>query len=205
TEEYNDHVIRCMSQTFLRDEPLTNIIGISYETREREFVKIWKNILSQKMSLICLSKDYGREPVVCGVNFTLVLSKNERAYTSKDPKFENFLMALEFIQENGMIFEKLGLDKYLYSFGLYVPPQYRGENVGANLLAARDSLCEAFGLEATATIFSNKYSQRSGKKAGFRNMFEVSYNDFLGKLNVRCDNEHLTSTIKFMCKSYKQY
>ncbi|GJQ70241.1 hypothetical protein Trydic_g22692 [Trypoxylus dichotomus] len=188
TNEYKQQIIKFSVHTFLKDEPVTNLLDVPLEIREKEFTKIWENILNQRMVLICLSENNGSEPVICGVNYTLVLSKYEKVYSSTDVNFERFLMVLDFIQENGKLFEKFGIDKYLYSFGLYVSPEYRGQNIGANLLEARDGLCKAFGLKATAAIFGSKYSQRAAEIAGFQNLFTLYYNDFLKKLNSKCYN-----------------
>lgn len=71
------------------------------------------------------------------------------------------------------------------------------------LFLFRASICKAFGLKATAAIFTSKYSQQSAEKAGFQTLYTMSYHDFMQKLNINnAKAEDGTSYIKFMCKSY---
>ncbi|KAK9731427.1 hypothetical protein QE152_g13631 [Popillia japonica] len=153
TPEYRDQVIKFTLQSFLHDEPLTKLINVPYETRIQEFMNIWKEILNQRSSVICLTKDGNSNPILCGINYTVVLSKTDKDYSSVDTNFDRFLTTIKFIQENGKLFEKLNINEYLYSFGLYVLPEYRGDSIGENLLAARENMCKAFGLKATAACY----------------------------------------------------
>lgn len=64
-------------------------------------------------------------------------------------------------------------------------------------------MCKAFGLKATAAVFTSKFSQQSAERAGFQTLYTMSYHNFMEKLNIQTTNtEHYTSDIKFMCKSY---
>lgn len=66
----------------------------------------------------------------------------------------------------------------MWAHGLCVDPDYRrSAGIGTELLKARFPLMRAIGLRVTATIFTAIGSQKAANKAGFEDVFVLSYDD----------------------------
>lgn len=74
---------------------------------------------------------------------------------------------IDLMYETFCPFEYYKVDEMLAEFGLSVNSKYRGRNVGFQLLATRQKLCEAFDLELTHNAFSSEYSSACADKVGF--------------------------------------
>lgn len=44
---------------------------------------------------------------------------------------------IEVLEQSCDAFEVLGIDRYMYAYGLYVLPEYRGQRIGLEILKAR--------------------------------------------------------------------
>lgn len=75
------------------------------------------------------------------------------------------------------IFEHFPIDRYLHAYGLGVVSEHRGKGIAVELLKARVPLLKSIGLNLTATVFSTISSQKSAIKAGYQEVFSISYED----------------------------
>lgn len=80
------------------------------------------------------------------------------------------------------IFEHFPVDQYLHAYGLGVVSSHRGKGIAVELLKARTALLKQLDLSLTATVFSTISSQKSAIKAGYREVFSISYEELQLKL-----------------------
>lgn len=71
------------------------------------------------------------------------------------------------------IFDHYKVDKFMVAYGLLILRQYRGRNLGVEILKARFALMKAIDVRVTSTIFTNLASQIVAKKAGFEENFSI--------------------------------
>lgn len=87
------------------------------------------------------------------------------------------LEVIEFSTKEYNIFEKYNVDQYLTAFGLCVNPDYRGRGIATEMLKARAPILKALGLTVTSTAFTGIGSQTAAKKAGYREVYVISYEE----------------------------
>lgn len=75
-------------------------------------------------------------------------------------------------------FEKLGTDTYLHDWGLCVKPEYRGLNIGFNILLSLEKIAKAFGIAGSMQMFTRIQSQILAERVGFTLYKEIVYNDY---------------------------
>jgi GNAT superfamily N-acetyltransferase len=75
------------------------------------------------------------------------------------------------------VFEHFQVDHYLHAYGLGVKSNYRGQGIAVELLSARVFLLKVLDLSVTFTTFSTLSSQKSAEKAGFKEVFSISYEE----------------------------
>lgn len=68
------------------------------------------------------------------------------------------------------VFEYYEVEEY----GLCVDTSYRGRGIATEMLKARRSMLEDFGLTVTTTAFTGIGSQKAAMKAGYRENFVIS-------------------------------
>ncbi|KAH9628081.1 hypothetical protein HF086_018297 [Spodoptera exigua] len=106
--------------------------------------------------------------------------------------------AVDLVTRSVDVFEKYGVDKYLTAYGLVVDPSWRGCGVGKELLLARIPLCKALNIKVTATVFTAGASQAVAKKAGFVDLFEITYEELAKKGFIFPGIEKDTKSSKLM-------
>lgn len=80
------------------------------------------------------------------------------------------------------VFDFLKCETFLDAFGLGVKRNFRGRGIAVELLKARVPLLKSLGLNLTVTTFSTLSSQKAAEKAGFKEIFAVSYKELQQKL-----------------------
>lgn len=109
-----------------------------------------------------------------------------------------------FDKEN--IYEKYGVNEYIYALGLSVAPQYQGDSISYHLLKARDPLCQAIGITVSVTLFGSPAALHSGIKTGYKITREITLDKykldgeiFYPRLN---EKSKLVLTVKTIPKLY---
>lgn len=91
----------------------------------------WENCLKHNLSLVCLTKDEDGKPTIAGINCTAPCTKYDNKEAAQG------LEILQWAKDQVDVFAKFNITEYLDGMGLYVPPKFRGEGIGTELLKAR--------------------------------------------------------------------
>lgn len=113
--------------------------GLENKDFVEDFHRFWREILQQKMSLLCLREESNE---IVALNVIFIATKGDtlidsvfRSYKSKD--FADQYRIVRLINEKVTIFDKYNVDSYMSSIGLSVHPKYRGLGLGQKLLETR--------------------------------------------------------------------
>ncbi|KAF9406744.1 hypothetical protein HW555_012985 [Spodoptera exigua] len=201
TDDLFDEAVALLSRYFMRDEPPCKYIGIqNYPSAMKELQKLWRSPLKEHLSLVCVEDNDEQPPKVVGVNVLTVMCKEdkEEPFITEDKIWAQLFGAVDLVTRSVDVFEKYGVDKYLTAYGLVVDPSWRGCGVGKELLLARIPLCKALNIKVTATVFTAGASQAVAKKAGFVDLFEITYEELAKKGFIFPGIEKDTKSSKLM-------
>nr|XP_022919228.1 uncharacterized protein LOC111428056 isoform X1 [Onthophagus taurus] len=206
TEEYKDIIASYMAYGFSKDEPLCKF---SHATTYAEYLKLaynfWRKCVDQNMGLICFTKDEDGDWKIAGMNCTVVSTIDEEYEKFENKCLNKIISTITYVTKQVDAFETLKIDKYLSALGLFVLPEFRGEGIGLELLKAREPLCKACGIKVSCTVFTSLFSQVIATKAGFKDLYDISYSE-LEKRNPLFKfpgiQDH-TTNIKFMYIKYE--
>jgi len=185
-KKYFDHAVNFMAKYFLPDETLGSAINITSKPGAvQAFRDLWHDSLRQNITIGCFKSDNDE---LVGLNVLVVKSKADSVGfgQTQDPHAAYIFNAVSYCVKQVDIFAKFNVDKYLWAYGLCVNPEYRRAGIGTELLKARFPLMRALGLTVTATIFTAIGSQKAADRAGFKDIFTLSYED-LQKVFPRFD------------------
>ncbi|XP_063836573.1 uncharacterized protein LOC135085693 isoform X2 [Ostrinia nubilalis] len=178
-DEYKEQCLDLMQETFMRDEPLCKILDIKSDpTSIRTIRDNWEAYMSQGVSLACFTEEDGKPGTLVGFNIVLVKSKDDPEEDMENVKGESWkklLKTLVAAEDLVDVFDHYGVDRFLTSSGLTVLPEFRGQNIGGKIFAAREPLCKALGIKATATVFTAITSQVLAAKCGYEVLAELPY------------------------------
>ncbi|CAH0601956.1 unnamed protein product [Chrysodeixis includens] len=201
TADLHESAMELLTTYFTRDEPPCKYIGIQkYPSALAELQKLWREPLKENLSLVCVEDNEDQPPKVVGVNVLTVICKGdkEEPFQTEDKIWAQLFGAVDLVSKGVDIFEMYGVDKYLTAYGLVVHPEWRGCRVGLELLKARIPLCKALDIKVTATVFTAGASQAVAKKAGFKDLFEISYQELAKKGFIFPGVEQDTKSSKLM-------
>ncbi|KAL3283512.1 hypothetical protein HHI36_006651 [Cryptolaemus montrouzieri] len=179
-EDQIELALEYMQSYFFRDEPLIKAANLLEDkAATSSFRKYLRTLFIQRCSLGCYTKLENGNDKLVGVNCCMKKSKEEKEpdeirLTENVKKLFNIVEYVENLRDP---YETLGISEYLASLGLIVIPEYRGHNIGLELLCARKSLCIALGLRASVTSFTAPSSQRLAEKAGFKDLISITYDE----------------------------
>ncbi|XP_053621846.1 uncharacterized protein LOC128681738 [Plodia interpunctella] len=182
TEELLEPAVQLLKTYFTRDEPPCKRIDInSHPNAVAELVNLWRTTIKDQVSLVCVEdKD---NPEIIGVNVLTVVSKDdkEEPFQTDDEVWAKLFGAVDLVSRSVDVFAKFGVDQYLTAYGLVVDPEWRGCKIGKEILEARIPLCKALGIKVTVTVFTAAASQAVAMKAGFHDLFEITYEELASK------------------------
>nr|XP_022919254.1 uncharacterized protein LOC111428072 [Onthophagus taurus] len=208
-DEYKEIVANYMVYGFTKEEPL---FKFSYASTFPNFLneagKFWKKAVYENLSLVCLTTNENGEIQIAGANCMYIAREDEeKSYKNDNEETSSTLKVLKthvYMGKKADAFARLNIKEYMKGMGLYVLPEFRGEGIGIELLKAREPLCTHLDLKASCTVFTSNFSQNSAVKAGFKDLYVISYED-LAQVNeelVFPGIETHTKSIKFMYKLY---
>uniref|UniRef100_A0A1L8DAT3 N-acetyltransferase domain-containing protein n=1 Tax=Nyssomyia neivai TaxID=330878 RepID=A0A1L8DAT3_9DIPT len=179
-EERYKEALDIMISDFLRDEPMCRSRKCTEDPAAiADFRKIWAKVQQDKICLVCFRE--GSDEIM-GMNFLKITQKDAiDPPTNYCKSTSDVLNTMDYIAQQGNLFEHYGVDKFINGYGLIVPPKNRGLKLGVEILKARVPLAKALGIQLTSTIFSNRASQSAATRAGFEDSYEISWDD-LGKI-----------------------
>ncbi|CAG4967509.1 unnamed protein product [Colias eurytheme] len=182
-EDQVETAVQLLVKYFMADEPPCKYIGIhKYPTAQANLEKLWRDTIKDKLSLVCV-EDTDKPTNIISVNVLTVASKDdkEEPFKSEDKIWAKLFGAVDMVSRGVDIFERFGVNQYLTAYGLVVDPAWRGLAIGKEMLLARIPLCKALGIKVTATVFTAAASQSVAKKAGFHDIFVMTYAELARK------------------------
>jgi len=207
TKEYIDEVANIYVTQFVKSEPITKYSNVSDDPLcLEEFRVLWKDVLSEMLSLICLTKTPEGEVKIAGFNSLCVSVENEQIDLSKfkREKSKKILGFVNYMTKIKNPFKDFGIDKYLNAMGLYVLKDFQGEGLGQEILDARIIIGKEQGFKASLTVFTSTISQKQAVRCGFQEYVSVDYAQ-VGKerpeFEMKGIEEH-TKSCKYMVMLY---
>lgn len=73
------------------------------------------------------------------------------------------------------VYGTYNVGQYLTAYGLCINPEYRGRGIATEMLKARIPILKSLGLKVTVTAFTGIGSQTAAKKAGYEDVYTISY------------------------------
>ncbi|XP_020291914.1 uncharacterized protein LOC109858757 isoform X2 [Pseudomyrmex gracilis] len=183
-EDRYEEAVQHMCTHFLADEPTC---ACSNAANDPAFVKdtgtIWHLLMSQGISVGAFTDNPdGGKPILAGMNALGV------SYKEKKDAISNFKFSSEKCQNTfkvmditKIVYDRYGIDKYLYAVGLSVTPEFRGYGLGTDILKIRNHVGREYNLPATSTVFTSIFSQKSAANAGFEVFLEKKFTDIVDK------------------------
>ncbi|CAH2056018.1 unnamed protein product, partial [Iphiclides podalirius] len=130
-----------MEGTFLRDEPLSQILDIQSDLVSVSTIRSnWERYAEQGICLACYTEEDGVPRELVGCNILVVKSADDEEGDIDNVSGETWRKLLRtLVTAEGFVdvFEHYGVDRYLTSSGLAVVPPHRGQNIGAQIINAR--------------------------------------------------------------------
>ncbi|XP_058838189.1 uncharacterized protein LOC131693930 [Topomyia yanbarensis] len=187
-----DDMVQHFLDHYLDEEPECVAKGISGDAlAKREIIEYWRWCFGRRLTLVCY-KDGSRE-IVGGNLLNVRTAAREDVRKVESEKLNGIFTSNEYLTDTFDVFGHYGVDKYCTAYGMAVRREYRGMGICREMLLARIPMCKAFGLALTSTNFTSAGAQAAAAKAGFRNDFEISYDD-LAKLGYTFPNITSRST-----------
>ncbi|XP_046975814.1 uncharacterized protein LOC124541925 [Vanessa cardui] len=182
-DHYKQPCLDLMQETFLRDEPLCQVLDLKSDPESIETIRSnWTEMLNQKTSIACFTEENGEPKELVGFNILTIYCKDDEKEDFDKVKGEQWRKILKVLTqaENLVdVYSKYGVDTYLSSSGLTVLPGHRGQNIGARLIEAREALCKEYGIKAACTVFTAKTSQILAAKCGYEVLATLQYSEML--------------------------
>ncbi|CAK1541347.1 unnamed protein product [Leptosia nina] len=175
----DDLAIEILLKHLCTDEVLCSLSKL--EEDEESLIgmkKFWIPCLKQRMSLALYTWIDGQKTLVA-LNVCVVMTAGDTFpdVEIEGEKWKNVFSALEYVEIKRDPHKYLELNTLLHAFGLVVKKEYRGQRLGAKLLAAREPLCRLHGIKGTTTVFTGPASQKLAASCGFTSICEASWKD----------------------------
>lgn len=206
-EDEFQNALDFMMSGFPYEEPLNKYSNMFNDKEALSTLRsLMGEILQHKLGLICYTdnSDPNGKPIIAGVNCTHAKTKWDPDVEIPNETMSKIFGTMDAVTNLVDAFEVLKTDVLLTAMGLYVPAQFRGQNLGLELLNAREYICKAVGIKATVTTFTATISQILAEKAGFKVLAEIPYPE-LRKIDSRFvypGIEKHTIVLKYMYKEF---
>lgn len=200
-----DRAIDLIEHHFLAEETIHVSKKIAESEEKRENSKgFYRETLEENLSIGCFREDTGE---LVAINVMVVSSKDDEKmvvsillrskyyqqrtrckmkqtfiifffrFQVEDQTSKEIIELFNYAKSECNIFEIFKVDQYLTSYALVVDSAYRGHGIATEILKARVEILKAFNLKVTSTIFTTIGSQVAGKKAGFDEIWQISYEE----------------------------
>ncbi|XP_045471487.1 uncharacterized protein LOC123678489 isoform X2 [Harmonia axyridis] len=182
-DDQKEKAVEIFKKIFAADEPLCKTTKMIEDKESMEyFTRFLWYAINQNCTLACFVEleDGQNEMVAVNICYrnTTVKEMVQRAEFQEVPEGINkILETLMYLNKLKDISQEMNVTEYLTSIGLVVIPEYRGYNLGLQVLASRKMLCEKLGLKASLTTFTSPASQRLAEKGGFKDIVSLTYDE----------------------------
>ncbi|XP_025994415.1 uncharacterized protein LOC105207188 isoform X2 [Solenopsis invicta] len=184
-EDRYEEAVQHMCNYFLADEVTCACLNAKNDPLfVHDVSTIWRLLLAEGISIAAyLDNPNGGKPILAGMNALGVDNKDQKdSISGYQFKSENCKITFDIIASaTKVVYERYGVDKYLYAIGLSVDPDYRGYGLGKDILKIRDLIGPMYGIPATSTAFTSIISQKSAAGAGFEEFLTKKYVDLVDK------------------------
>ncbi|KAF7383054.1 hypothetical protein HZH68_014903 [Vespula germanica] len=200
-DRYQD-ILDHMAAYFVIDEPCCVSLNLKDDPLAvKDLVNIWKIILKQGLSVGAFVDDpKGGKPEIAGANIIgFEIKDDDRSldnYKMQSSTAKRLVEPVLKLCKEAKIYEHFNTDRYMFAFGLSVEPSYRGHNLGAHILRAREDIGREYKISVTATPFSSAISQKSAARCGFEVLLSRDYDQILDE-----EGKEIFPNIKF--KTFK--
>ncbi|KAG4071497.1 hypothetical protein HA402_011651 [Bradysia odoriphaga] len=171
TESRYDDTINHMEAFYLKDEPVTQVVGGSKDAQYiADYGMICGSILRQKSSLICLRASSDQ---IVGVQTQYVITKadnfGKQAYErSQSPKTKKMYDVDAILTKQFSVFDWYGVSEYLYLHNQSVDERFRGLNIGLHMIEAGMEFCRHSNIKVMHGVFTSDFSSRVCETFGFK-------------------------------------
>ncbi|KAF5277785.1 hypothetical protein FQR65_LT03765 [Abscondita terminalis] len=179
-------VVDVMVNNFRLDEPVAQykptfkiLLSLDYRQNSKDIVRdknAYVEILKSGLCIVCMTK-LNDVPVIAGIQCFEIGSAD-----MINSRWRMGEKVLQYILKVSKLCEKLNIENYLISRGLFVFPEYRRKGIGHSLLQCRSVVCKMANQKVAIGIFSSKYAQAAAKRAGFIEVFKRSYEEIRADL-----------------------
>lgn len=129
----------------------------------------------------------------------MVKVRNKDFFKPTDPDTRRWRESSAYTSKLYDVFEHYpNLQHYLHAYGLVVKAEYRGKGIAVELLMSRVSLLRALNLTTSSTVFSTLSGQKAAIKAGYREVFAISYKE----LQIEFPDFDFSQTDGTHCKTF---
>ncbi|KAG5684447.1 hypothetical protein PVAND_013681 [Polypedilum vanderplanki] len=175
-EEYYEATLDLLVSDFIPDETLITCLGLHKCAESiRAYRDLWLNEMRSKISIACFTNDENNELVA--VDVLSVYTKKDVVFEQKDPKLNQLYQILKFISNKCKLFESYNVDKYLTDQGLCTKRSHRHRGIAVEMLKVRLTVMKELGIMLTSGDFSVIGSQKASEKAGFEEIWSISYQE----------------------------
>lgn len=184
-EDRYEDAVQHMCDNFLADEVTCNCLNAKNDPLfVQDISTIWRLLLAEGISIAAfIENPKGGKSILVGMNALGVDSKTQNdSISGFEFKSEKCKNTFEIIAKaTKIVYERYGVDTYLYAIGLSIEPEFRGYGLGKDLLKIRDLVGPMYGIPATATAFTSIISQKSAAGAGFEEFLTTNFADLIDK------------------------
>ncbi|KAL6257537.1 hypothetical protein P5V15_011111 [Pogonomyrmex californicus] len=184
-EDRYEDAVQHMCEFFLADEPTCQCLDAKNDpVFVQDISTIWRLLLEEGISIAAfIDNPNGGKPIIAGMNALGVDHKDKKdSISSYQFKSDKCRTTFEIIADaTKVVYDRYGVDKYLYAIGLSVDSDYRGYGLGRDILKIREQIGPMYGIPATATAFTSIISQKSAAGAGFEEFTETKFADVVDK------------------------
>lgn len=176
-----EDVVNFMLTHYIRDEPLCNSSNLlSDEMSVAIYQYVFIKALEAKISLVAFVKDENNpKPEIAGVYILTVYSKADPPLPEVHGTTIRKLIDIFYAARVDLnVFEILQADEHLNDWGVCVAPEYRGFDIGYQLISTLPQLASTIGVYGAMMLYTSKYSQSIADRCGFKVYKEIVYDEY---------------------------
>lgn len=170
-----------------------------------EFRLVWRKVLQEKLTLVCLTKVDQNNTKLAGFNVLSESIANVKSdYNFQGASAQKLFKILTWIESQRNFHKEFKFDRVMKGMGLYVLEDYRGEALEERILEAREHICRHVGIHATLTGFTSVISQKLAARVGFQDFYAIDYEE-LGRIDPAMHIPDIQNHSKMYKSMYKIY
>ncbi|KAJ6639129.1 Arylalkylamine N-acetyltransferase 1 [Pseudolycoriella hygida] len=182
TESRFDDAIRHLEAFYLRDEPVSQVLGGRNDAQYvADYRMICRSILQQKTSLVCF-RACSDSIVGVQTNYIRTIADDfgKQAYErSQSPKTRKMYDVDSVLTKQFNAFDTYGVSEYFYLHNQSVDERFRGLNIGFHFFEAGKNFCRESNIKLMHGIFTSNFSSQAGVAFGFKQDLAISFDELI--------------------------